>query len=88
MYWGDVLGAAPVSCCRSPSLLGLFCFLVGLVVIALHFIQPDLLKAFFDLAEDEEDDEGILGEVYINPYFHQTQTLSSQPDFKLTIKNS
>ncbi|XP_058012576.1 dual oxidase maturation factor 2 [Ahaetulla prasina] len=67
---------------------GLFCFLVGFVVIALHFIQPDLLKAFFDLAEDEEDDEGILGEVYVNPYFHQTQTLSSQPDFKLTIKNS
>uniref|UniRef100_A0A8C5SUE4 Dual oxidase maturation factor 1 n=1 Tax=Laticauda laticaudata TaxID=8630 RepID=A0A8C5SUE4_LATLA len=67
---------------------GLFCFLVGIVVIALHFIQPDLLKAFFDLAEDEEDDEGILGEVYVNPYFHQTQTLSSQPDFKLTIKNT
>uniref|UniRef100_A0A670Z7V0 Dual oxidase maturation factor 2 n=1 Tax=Pseudonaja textilis TaxID=8673 RepID=A0A670Z7V0_PSETE len=67
---------------------GLFCFLVGIVVIALHFIQPDLLKAFFDLAEDEEDDEGTLGEVYVNPYFHQTQTLSSQPDFKLTIKNT
>ncbi|XP_015678756.1 dual oxidase maturation factor 2 [Protobothrops mucrosquamatus] len=67
---------------------GLFCFLVGIVVIAFHFINPDLLKAFFDLAEDEEDDEGILGEVYINPYLHQTQTLSSQPDFKLTIKNS
>ncbi|KAM3827905.1 dual oxidase maturation factor 2 [Vipera latastei] len=67
---------------------GLFCFLAGIVVIALHFIKPDLLKAFFDLAEDEEDDEGILGEVYINPYFHQAQTLSSQPDFKLTIKNS
>ncbi|XP_039195441.1 dual oxidase maturation factor 2-like isoform X1 [Crotalus tigris] len=67
---------------------GLFCFLVGIVVIAFHFIKPDLLKAFFDLAEDEEDDEGILGEVYINPYLHQTQTLSSQPDFKLTIKNS
>ncbi|KAL7980266.1 hypothetical protein Chor_000087, partial [Crotalus horridus] len=45
----------------------LFCFLVGIVVIAFHFIKPDLLKAFFDLAEDEEDDEGILGEVYINP---------------------
>ncbi|XP_032089016.1 dual oxidase maturation factor 2 [Thamnophis elegans] len=67
---------------------GLFCFLVGLVVIALHFIQPNLLKAFFDLAEDEEDDEGLLSEVYINSYFHQTQTLSSQPDFKLNIKNS
>ncbi|KAL7975768.1 hypothetical protein Chor_002422 [Crotalus horridus] len=64
----------------------LFCFLVGIVVIAFHFIKPDLLKAFFDLAEDEEDDEGILGEVYINPHLHQT--LSSQPDFKLTIKNS
>ncbi|KAG8144975.1 hypothetical protein E2320_013363 [Naja naja] len=67
---------------------GLFCFLVGIMVIALHFIQPDLLKAFFDLAEDEEDDEGTLGEVYVNPYFHRTQTLSAQPDFKLTIKNT
>ncbi|KAM6426627.1 dual oxidase maturation factor 2 [Liasis olivaceus] len=67
---------------------GLFCFLIGTVVIALHFTQPNFLKAFFDLAEDEEDDEGMLGEVHINPYFRQTQTLSSQPDFKLTIKNS
>ncbi|XP_054858846.1 dual oxidase maturation factor 2 [Eublepharis macularius] len=67
---------------------GLLCFLIAAVVILLHYVRPDLLKAFFDLCEDEEEDEGMLGEVYINPHMAQIKTLSSQPDFKLTIKNS
>ncbi|XP_062998936.1 dual oxidase maturation factor 2 [Elgaria multicarinata webbii] len=66
---------------------GLLCFLIGMVVIVLHYTRPGLLKAFFDLCEDEED-EVMLGEVYINPYFADLQTVTSQPSFRLSIKNS
>lgn len=36
-------------------------------MIVLYYIRPDLLKAFFDLCEDEEEDEELLSEVYTNP---------------------
>uniref|UniRef100_A0A8D0BTS6 Dual oxidase maturation factor 2 n=1 Tax=Salvator merianae TaxID=96440 RepID=A0A8D0BTS6_SALMN len=65
---------------------GLLCFLIGAVVITLHYARPNLLKAFFDLSEDEE--EMLLGEVYINPYFPHTNSALSQSDFSLTIKSS
>ncbi|KAL8197164.1 UNVERIFIED_CONTAM: hypothetical protein K2H54_014443 [Gekko kuhli] len=67
---------------------GLLCFLIGAVVILLHYIRPDLLKAIFDLCEEEEEEEGMLGEVYINPHLAEIKALSSQPHFKLTIKNT
>ncbi|XP_077174276.1 dual oxidase maturation factor 2 isoform X2 [Paroedura picta] len=65
---------------------GLLCFLIAAVVILLDYVRPELLKAVFDLYEDEEEE--VLGEVYINPHVAEIKTLSSQPDFKLTIKNS
>ncbi|XP_015262376.1 PREDICTED: dual oxidase maturation factor 2 [Gekko japonicus] len=67
---------------------GLLCFLIGAVVILLHYVRPDLLRAIFDLCEEDEEEEGTLGEVYINPHLAEIKTLSSQPHFKLTIKNS
>lgn len=67
---------------------GLLCFLIGTLVILMHGVRPALLKAFFDLCEDEEEDEGLLGEVYINPYIPQIKTISSPPNFRLTVKNS
>ncbi|XP_053127742.1 dual oxidase maturation factor 2 [Hemicordylus capensis] len=67
---------------------GLLCFLIGIVVITLHSLSPGLLKAFLDLCEDEEEDEGMLGEVYINPHIPQLKTFSSSHNFSLTIKNS
>ncbi|XP_061451048.1 dual oxidase maturation factor 2 [Rhineura floridana] len=68
---------------------GLLCFLIGIVVIVLHYACPILLKAFFDLCEDEEEDEGMLGEVYINPHvISRMQHSPSQPNFRLTITNS
>lgn len=69
-------------------LSGLLCFLIGTLVILMHGVRPALLKAFFDLCEDEEEDEGLLGEVYINPYIPQIKTISSPPNFRLTVKNS
>uniref|UniRef100_A0ACB8E500 Uncharacterized protein n=1 Tax=Sphaerodactylus townsendi TaxID=933632 RepID=A0ACB8E500_9SAUR len=68
--------------------LGLLCFLIGAVVILMHYVRPELLRAFFDLCEDEEEDEENLVDVYINPHVTETKTVSSQPSFKLTIKNS
>ncbi|KAF7237796.1 Dual oxidase maturation factor 2 [Varanus komodoensis] len=67
---------------------GLLCFLIGAVVIVLHHACPHLLKAFFDLCEDEEDEDAPLGEAYVNPYFPHLQRAAAQPSFKLTITNS
>uniref|UniRef100_A0A8D2JAR0 Dual oxidase maturation factor 1 n=1 Tax=Varanus komodoensis TaxID=61221 RepID=A0A8D2JAR0_VARKO len=70
------------------ALPGLLCFLIGAVVIVLHHACPHLLKAFFDLCEDEEDEDAPLGEAYVNPYFPHLQRAAAQPSFKLTITNS
>ncbi|XP_042331601.1 dual oxidase maturation factor 2 [Sceloporus undulatus] len=67
---------------------GLLCFLIGAVVIAMNYACPNLLKAFFDLDDDEEEDKAVLGEVFVNPHFPQLQNISSQPNFRLTVKNS
>ncbi|CAI5793051.1 dual oxidase maturation factor 2 [Podarcis lilfordi] len=67
---------------------GLLCFLIGAVVITLHYTCPDLLKAFFDLCEDEEEEEGMLGEVYINPHYARTKAAPPPANLRLTIMDS
>ncbi|XP_030043746.1 dual oxidase maturation factor 1 [Microcaecilia unicolor] len=64
---------------------GLLCVLIGVIVIMMDIIMPEKLKAFFNL--DEEEEEEILVEEYINPHFLKTDTFRSPLDFKLTIKN-
>uniref|UniRef100_K7GFM4 Dual oxidase maturation factor 2 n=1 Tax=Pelodiscus sinensis TaxID=13735 RepID=K7GFM4_PELSI len=39
----------------------LLCFLIGGVVVVLHYLRPRVLRAFFDLSEDEEEGDMMLG---------------------------
>lgn len=64
---------------------GLLCFLIGLVVIVLHYLRPKVLKAFFDLSEDQPAGDGMQGEVYVNPHF-KTSKESPYDNFALTIQ--
>ncbi|KAJ7311205.1 hypothetical protein JRQ81_006816 [Phrynocephalus forsythii] len=66
---------------------GLLCFLIGGAVIALHYASPSLLKAFFDLCEDEEEEEA-LSEIYVNPHFSQPHPVASPSNFRLSVQNS
>ncbi|XP_075753585.1 dual oxidase maturation factor 2 isoform X2 [Pelodiscus sinensis] len=63
----------------------LLCFLIGGVVVVLHYLRPRVLRAFFDLSEDEEEGDMMLGEVYTNPHF-QTSTKTVYDNFAMTIK--
>ncbi|XP_062819390.1 dual oxidase maturation factor 2 isoform X2 [Anolis carolinensis] len=68
---------------------GLLCFLIGAVVIAASYASPDLLKAFFDLCEEEEEEEKDgLEDVYVNPHFPHLRKISPHHSFSLTVKNS
>ncbi|KAM9126003.1 dual oxidase maturation factor 2 [Pangshura tecta] len=64
---------------------GLLCFLIGVVVVLLHYLQPKVLKAFFDLSEDEEEGDVMLGEAYGNPHFRASKK-NPYDNFALTIE--
>ncbi|XP_030433706.1 dual oxidase maturation factor 2 [Gopherus evgoodei] len=64
---------------------GLLCFLIGVVVVALHYLRPKALKAFFDLSEDKEEGDAMLGEAYGNPHF-QANRKNPYDNFAMTIE--
>ncbi|KAJ1181105.1 hypothetical protein NDU88_006315 [Pleurodeles waltl] len=64
---------------------GLLCFLIGIVIIAMNHFMPNKLKAFFSLDEDEED--LLVVQDYMNPHFAKIGTTQPPPDIRLTIKN-
>ncbi|XP_072837828.2 dual oxidase maturation factor 2 [Pogona vitticeps] len=67
---------------------GLLCFLIGGMVITLHYARPSLLNAFFDLCEDEDEDEDkVLSEIYVNPRFPPEHDVASQPNLRLSVKS-
>ncbi|NXL95918.1 DOXA2 factor, partial [Alectura lathami] len=49
--------------------VGLFCFVAGITIVALHYFNSDLLKTFFDLHEVKAEDCREMTEVYVNPQF-------------------
>ncbi|KAI1234953.1 Dual oxidase maturation factor 2, partial [Lamprotornis superbus] len=49
--------------------IGLLCFVVGITIVAMHHLNLDLLKTFFDLHEDKEEEYQEMPEVFINPHF-------------------
>ncbi|CAM5144361.1 unnamed protein product [Eretmochelys imbricata] len=63
----------------------LLCFLIGVVVVVLHYFRPKALKAFFDRSEDEEEGNAMLGEAYGNPHFWASKK-NPHDNFALTIK--
>ncbi|KAF2980444.1 hypothetical protein EK904_011248 [Melospiza melodia maxima] len=46
--------------------VGLLCLVAGTTVVAMHHLNLDLLKTFFDLREDKAEE---LPEVFMNPHF-------------------
>ncbi|XP_038275398.1 dual oxidase maturation factor 2 [Dermochelys coriacea] len=63
----------------------LLCFLIGVVVVVLHYFRPKALKAFFDLNEDKEEGNMMLGEAYGNPHFWPSKK-DPHDNYALTIK--
>jgi len=51
----------------------------GTIVVALHYFNLDLLKAFFDLHEDEAEEYQEMSEVYVNSHFVNKGLSPSQP---------
>ncbi|NXJ11641.1 DOXA1 factor, partial [Odontophorus gujanensis] len=49
--------------------VGLLCFVVGIIITALHYFNSDLLKTFFDLHENKTEDCQEMTEVYVNLQF-------------------
>ncbi|NXS48456.1 DOXA2 factor, partial [Balaeniceps rex] len=49
--------------------VGLLCFVGGITVVALHYLNLDVLKTFFDLHEDQTEEYQDMTEVYVNPHF-------------------
>ncbi|NXN78524.1 DOXA2 factor, partial [Bombycilla garrulus] len=47
---------------------GLLCFVVGITIVAMHCLNLDLLKTFFDLREDKAEEYQEMPEVLINPH--------------------
>ncbi|NWT05506.1 DOXA2 factor, partial [Mionectes macconnelli] len=48
--------------------IGLLCFVAGITVVALHHLNLDLLKTFFDLREDKAEEYQEMAEVHVNSY--------------------
>ncbi|NXG07619.1 DOXA2 factor, partial [Sakesphorus luctuosus] len=46
--------------------IGLLCFVAGITVVALHHLNLDLLKTFFDLREDKAEEYQEMAEVFVN----------------------
>ncbi|KFO57262.1 Dual oxidase maturation factor 2, partial [Corvus brachyrhynchos] len=49
--------------------IGLLCFVAGITIVAMHHLNLDQLKAFFDLREDKAEEYQEMPEVFINPHF-------------------
>ncbi|NXC31566.1 DOXA2 factor, partial [Campylorhamphus procurvoides] len=49
--------------------IGLLCFVAGITVVALHYLNLDLLKTFFDLREDKAEEYQEMAEVFVNNHF-------------------
>ncbi|NXA07877.1 DOXA2 factor, partial [Sapayoa aenigma] len=49
--------------------IGLLCFVAAITIVALHHLNLDLLKTFFDLREDKAEEYQEMAEVYVNPHF-------------------
>ncbi|NXQ68148.1 DOXA2 factor, partial [Quiscalus mexicanus] len=49
--------------------IGLLCFVAGITIVAMHHLNLDLLKTFFDLREDKAEEDQEMPEVFINPHF-------------------
>ncbi|NXM65710.1 DOXA2 factor, partial [Serilophus lunatus] len=49
--------------------IGLLCFVAGITVVALHHLNLDLLKTFFDLREDKAEEYQEMAEVYVSSHF-------------------
>ncbi|NXS27213.1 DOXA1 factor, partial [Pomatostomus ruficeps] len=49
--------------------IGLLCFVAGIAIVAVHHLNLDLLKAFFNLREDKEEEYQEMPKVFVNPYF-------------------
>ncbi|NXK97094.1 DOXA2 factor, partial [Formicarius rufipectus] len=49
--------------------IGLLCFVAGITVVVLHHRNLDLLKTFFDLREDKEEEYQEMSEVFVNYHF-------------------
>uniref|UniRef100_A0A8C0UF22 Dual oxidase maturation factor 2-like n=1 Tax=Cyanistes caeruleus TaxID=156563 RepID=A0A8C0UF22_CYACU len=58
--------------------IGLLCFLVGTTIVAMHHLNLDLLKTFFDLHEDKAEEYQEMPEVFINPHFVNKGLFPSQ----------
>lgn len=63
---------------RACLFSGLLCFVAGITIAAMHHLNSDLLKAFFDLREDKEEEFQEMPEVFVNPHF-VNKRLSPQP---------
>ncbi|XP_015494966.1 dual oxidase maturation factor 2 [Parus major] len=59
--------------------IGLLCFVVGTTIVAMHHLNLDLLKTFFDLHEDKAEEYQEMPEVFINPHFVNKGLFPSQP---------
>ncbi|NWI91950.1 DOXA2 factor, partial [Pitta sordida] len=49
--------------------IGLLCFVAGITIVALHYLNLELLKTFFDLREVKAEEYQEMAEVYVNPHF-------------------
>ncbi|XP_027513612.1 dual oxidase maturation factor 2-like [Corapipo altera] len=59
--------------------IGLLCFVAGITVVALHHLNLDMLKTFFDLREDKAEEHQEMAEVYVNSYFANKALAPPQP---------
>lgn len=53
--------------------------MAGSTVVALHYVNLDLLKTFFDLHEDKVEEYQEMTEVFVNPHFVNKGLPSPQP---------
>lgn len=58
---------------------GLLCFVFGITIVAMHHLNLELLKTFFDLREDKAEEYQEMPEVFINPSFVNSGLSPSQP---------
>ncbi|NWX09279.1 DOXA2 factor, partial [Caloenas nicobarica] len=49
--------------------IGLLCLVAGIAVVALHYFNLDLLKAFFDLHKDKAEEYQEMTQVCVNSHF-------------------
>ncbi|XP_005425941.1 dual oxidase maturation factor 2 [Geospiza fortis] len=59
--------------------VGLLCVVAGITVVAMHHLNLDLLKTFFDLREDKAEEHQEMLQVSINPHFVNKSLSPSEP---------